>query len=105
MILILFINSASEDVQTQKQGMVFIFSMDEAAVRSILTHHHPSGTALYKLYREGQPVRRSCTHFCLPENNFRMRLLRSIMTLAMSKEDRVRTRIHMDGTKLWIVFI
>ena len=92
----------SEDIETQKRGVIFIFSSDENALNVI-----SSSKTEYSLYREGSPVRRSCTHFCLPENNPKMRIVRAIMMLAMSREERVRTRIHMDGkifvTASWIL--
>jgi len=84
----------SEDIETQKKGVIFIFSSDESALSSISNF---ASKKEYSLYREGSPVRRSCTHFCLPEKNPKMRIFRAIMMLAMSSEERVRTRIHMDG--------
>ena len=73
---------------------VFIFSTDEKAVNMV---QDIKDRKEYALYREGSPVRRSCTHFCLPENNTKMKHIRAIMMLAMSEEERVRIRIHMDG--------
>ena len=84
----------SEDIETQKNGVIFIFSTDEKAVKVV---QDIKDRKEYALYREGSPVRRSCTHFCLPENNIKMKHIRAIMMLAMSKEERVRIRIHMDG--------
>lgn len=82
----------SEDVETQKRGVVFVFSANEAALRLL-----SKSKKEYGLYREGSMVRRSCTHFCLPENNPKMMVLRSLVMLAMPKEDLTRTRFHMDG--------
>lgn len=84
----------SEDVETQKRGVIFIFSTDEDALQMI---SNTSDKTEYSMYREGSPVRRSCTHFCLPENNPKMRTVRAVLMLAMPREERVRTRIHMDG--------
>jgi hypothetical protein len=84
----------SEDIETQKKGVIFIFSTDEKAVNMV---QDIKDRKEYALYREGSPVRRSCTHFCLPENNTKMKHIRAIMMLAMSEEERVRIRIHMDG--------
>ena len=85
----------SEDISTQKNGVIFIFSTDEKAFNMV---QNIQDRKEYALYREGSPVRRSCTHFCLPEtNNIKMKHIRSVIMLAMSKEERVRTRIHMDG--------
>ncbi|OEU14256.1 hypothetical protein FRACYDRAFT_261924, partial [Fragilariopsis cylindrus CCMP1102] len=84
----------SEDISTQKNGVIFIFSTDEKAFNMV---QNINDRKEYALYREGSPVRRSCTHFCLPEtNNIKMKHIRSVIMLAMSKEERVRTRIHMD---------
>lgn len=84
----------SEDVPTQKRGVIFVFSSDDNALKMI---SNPASKMEYSMYREATPVRRSCTHFCLPENNPTMRVVRAIMMMAMSLEERVRTRIHMDG--------
>jgi len=84
----------SEDTETQKRGVIFIFSSDDNGLDLI---SNSASRKEFTLYREGSPVRWSCTHFCLPENNPKMRIVRSIMMLAMSREERVRTRIHMDG--------
>jgi len=84
----------SEDIETQKRGVIFVFSSNEDALNLI---SNPASKTEYSLYREATPVRRSCTHFCLPENNPKMRVIRAIMMMAMSREERVRTRIHMDG--------
>jgi len=87
----------SEDVETQKRGVIFVYSTDESALQTL---SHPSDKVQYTLYREGSPVRRSCTHFCLPENNPKMNIIRAVMMLAMPRGERVRTRIHMDGLTL-----
>lgn len=84
----------SEDVETQKRGVIFVFSSDEDGLQMI---SNPSAKKEYRMYREGSPVRRSCTHFCLPENNPKMRTIRAVLMLAMPQEELVRTRIHMDG--------
>jgi hypothetical protein len=84
----------SEDVETQKRGAIFIFSTNDDALQLL---SEPSAKKEYSIYREGSPVRRSCTHFCLPENNPKMTIVRAIIMMAMSREDRVRTRIHMEG--------
>eukprot|EP00535_Pseudo-nitzschia_heimii_P009271 CAMPEP_0197177844 /NCGR_PEP_ID=MMETSP1423-20130617/3306_1 /TAXON_ID=476441 /ORGANISM="Pseudo-nitzschia heimii, Strain UNC1101" /LENGTH=658 /DNA_ID=CAMNT_0042627457 /DNA_START=122 /DNA_END=2098 /DNA_ORIENTATION=- len=84
----------SEDIETQKRGVIFVYSSDENALTLI---SNSASKREYNLYREGSPVRRSCTHFCLPEDNPKMRIVRAIMMLAMSREERVRTRIQMDG--------
>eukprot|EP00531_Pseudo-nitzschia_arenysensis_P015003 CAMPEP_0116126620 /NCGR_PEP_ID=MMETSP0329-20121206/6425_1 /TAXON_ID=697910 /ORGANISM="Pseudo-nitzschia arenysensis, Strain B593" /LENGTH=669 /DNA_ID=CAMNT_0003620707 /DNA_START=29 /DNA_END=2038 /DNA_ORIENTATION=+ len=82
----------SEDVETQKRGAIFVFSANEQALRML-----SESKKEYDLYREGSMVRRSCTHFCLPENNPKMIVLRSLVMLAMPRDERLRTRIHMDG--------
>jgi hypothetical protein len=84
----------SEDIETQKRGAIFIYNTGDNATELI---SDPADKLEYRMYREGSPIRRSCTHFCLPENNHKMRILRAVMMLAMPREDRVRTRIHMDG--------
>lgn len=84
----------SEDVETQKRGVIFVFNTGEDASELV---SDPADKLEYSVYREGSPVRRSCTHFCLPENNHKMRVVRAVMMLAMPREERVRTRIHMDG--------
>ena len=88
----------SEDIETQKRGAIFVFSTDEDALKLL---SDPVAKREYILYREGSMIRRSCTHFCLPENNPKMVIVRSVMMLAMSSEERVRTRIHMDGEFAW----
>ena len=93
-LLMYMYSVVSEDIETQKRGVVLVFSTDEEALQVM---NDPKDREEYRLYREGSPVRRSCTHFCLPENNPKMRILRAVMMVAMSKEERVRTRIHMDG--------
>ena len=84
----------SEDVETQKRGVIFIYSADEYALQIL---SDPEAKKEYSLYREGSTVRRSCTHFCLPANKPKMNLVRSAMMLAMPTGERIRTRIHMDG--------
>ena len=84
----------SEDIETQKRGCIFVFSADEEQLELLSI---PEAKHEYSLYREGSMVRRSCTHFCLPENNPKMKIARSIIMLAMSRDDRIRTRIHMEG--------
>eukprot|EP00536_Pseudo-nitzschia_multiseries_P017107 jgi/Psemu1/223792/e_gw1.1382.6.1 len=87
----------SEDIETQRRGVIFVFSSSEEALRVL---QDPTDKMEYAMYREGSPVRRSCTHFCLPEDNPKMRLIRAVMTIAMPREERFRTRIHMDGKLL-----
>uniref|UniRef100_A0A7S4EL90 DUF6824 domain-containing protein n=1 Tax=Pseudo-nitzschia australis TaxID=44445 RepID=A0A7S4EL90_9STRA len=84
----------SEDIETQKRGVVFIFSTSEKA---LMVLQNPDDKVAYSMYREGCPVRRSCTHFCLPENKPKMRIVRAVMMLAMPRQERIRTRVHMDG--------
>eukprot|EP00537_Pseudo-nitzschia_pungens_P005530 CAMPEP_0172366190 /NCGR_PEP_ID=MMETSP1060-20121228/14061_1 /TAXON_ID=37318 /ORGANISM="Pseudo-nitzschia pungens, Strain cf. cingulata" /LENGTH=679 /DNA_ID=CAMNT_0013089933 /DNA_START=111 /DNA_END=2150 /DNA_ORIENTATION=+ len=84
----------SEDIETQRRGVIFVFSTSEEALPLL---QHPNDKMEYTMYREGSPVRRSCTHFCLPENNPKMKVVRAIMMLAMPREERIRIRIHMDG--------
>ena len=93
-IFIYIFQVVSEDIETQKRGCIFVFSADEDALEVLSI---PEAKHEYRLYREGSMVRRSCTHFCLPENNPKMKIARSVIMLAMSSEDRVRTRIHMEG--------
>lgn len=84
----------SEDAETQKRGVVFVLSENEGTLELL---SDSDAKKEYGLYREACMVRRACTHFCMPENNPKMVFLRSMMMLAMSREDRLRTRIHMDG--------
>jgi hypothetical protein len=84
----------SEDIETQKRGVIFIFSTNDDAIELL---SDPEAKKEYSVYREGSPVRRSCTHFCLPENNPKMSIVRAVITMAMPREERVRTRIHMEG--------
>jgi len=91
----------SEDVDSQKRGIIFVFSTNEEGRKTL---SDPSDKMEYSLYREGSPVRRSCTHFCLPENNRKMRIVRAVMMLAMAREERIRTRIHMDGKLCYILY-
>lgn len=89
----------SEDVETQRRGCIFIFSANDHAIQTI---SEPSAKKEYSIYREGSPIRRSCTHFCLPEDNPKMRMVRYFMMMHMRREERVRTRIHMEG-KLFLI--
>jgi len=84
----------SEDIETQKRGVIFIFSTNNDALELL---SDPASKKEYSMYREGSPVRRSCTHFCLPENNPKMSIIRSVIMMAMPREERIRTRIHMEG--------
>lgn len=84
----------SEDTETQKRGAIFIVSIYDDLLGFI---SNPSSRKEYCIYREGSPVRRSCTHFCLTENDPEMRITYAIMMLAMSPVERIRTRIYMDG--------
>lgn len=84
----------SEDVETQKRGVIFVFSTSEDALQLL---SNPEAKKEYSQYREGSMVRRSCTHFCLPENNPKMTIVRTVMMLAMPREERLRTRIYMEG--------
>lgn len=84
----------SEDIETQKRGVIFILSTDEDTL-GLLSDPHAKEE--YGLYREACMVRRSCTHFCMPEKNHKMAHVRSMMMMAMSREERYRTRIYMDG--------
>ena len=88
----------SEDVETQKLGAVAIFSTNpnEDTVMNVMSSE--TNRAEYKLYREGYPTRRACSHFCLHEqDNSKMRLVRYLTMSCMTREDRIRTRVHMDG--------
>jgi hypothetical protein len=86
--------TVSEDIETQKRGVIFIFTTNDDALELL---SDPASKKEYSMYTEGSPVRRSCTHFCLPENNPKMNIIRAIIMMAMSREERIRTRIHKEG--------
>jgi hypothetical protein len=82
---------ASEDTETQRNGVVVIFwpGMDN------IDGHIPNSRhrLLVRKTVMGMPTRSASIHFCFPNTHF-FNILRSVLTMVMSPLHRLRVKLH-----------
>jgi hypothetical protein len=83
----------SEDVETQKNGVVVIITWDEDVSLSGGMAITPEEHELVRRLKDGLPFRWSAVHICVPDGPF-SRLLRAFILLAFGQESRVRVRAY-----------
>ncbi len=91
-ILLYFQTVISEDVETQKHGVVLIFAVDDKAADHMVGEYHQDFMRLIKY----PPVRVAVCHQLLRDGP-KFQLLNALWFLVLiSKDQRVRTKFHRD---------
>mmetsp|Transcript_25093 Transcript_25093/g.69213 ORF Transcript_25093/g.69213 Transcript_25093/m.69213 type:complete len:439 (-) Transcript_25093:1688-3004(-) len=84
--------TASEDVESQQKGVVFLVwpGPNESPGRI----PNPTDRSLHQKCNDAAPIRIVAVHFCVPNKPF-FHLLRSIMTFTLGLHYRLRLRFHV----------
>ena len=94
---------ASNDVETQRKGMVFI-GWAEGDFTSTPMPLSTESRRLYRCMLRGMPVRRTAVHFCVPDTLY-FRLLSSFFVTVIvpsgGSNSLVRSRLHV-GTFIFV---
>jgi hypothetical protein len=89
--------AVSDDVETQKKGLVCIFSADKEAIEYFTTKEDQNANARFMATN---PVRYSAMHMALPREPV-FQLMQAMMILELfTKADRIRTRFYPGGLTL-----
>ena len=84
--------SASEDVESQQKGVVFlVWPGPTDGMRQI---PNQTDRTLHDKCNAASPIRIAAVHFCLPNTPF-FHLLRSIMAMTLGKAYRLRLKFHV----------
>jgi len=90
--------SASEDVESQQKGVVFLVWPGNTTMARNIPNQRDR--ALHMKCNNAAPIRIAAVHFCYPNASF-FHLLRSIMAMTMSVSYRLRLRFHVgEGVEL-----
>lgn len=81
----------SEDVDTQRKGLVFILSAQSAPEDSLL--HDKDVWKEHKAFNEAMPVRFTAIHICLPDGPAH-HLFKALFVVVTPPTSRARIRVH-----------
>jgi len=84
--------TASEDVESQQKGVVFL--VWPGPNESLGRIPNPTDRSLHQKCNDAAPIRIVAVHFCVPNKPF-FHLLRSIMTFTLGLHYRLRLRFHV----------
>lgn len=95
-MLLYFFQVLSDDVEAQKQGLVFILSADVKLLSmEIEDMSDPEKRIAHIFLRDAIPVRSCAFHFCLPnDGSLAHQLIWALFMLQVGSSKRVRTRFH-----------
>jgi hypothetical protein len=95
-VLLYFFQVLSDDVETQKQGFVFIVSADVKTMRDELEDlSNPDCRSCYIFLQDSLPVRSCAFHFCLPnDGSLAQKVIWALFMVQIGSAKRVRSRFH-----------
>uniref|UniRef100_A0A7S4AGI2 DUF6824 domain-containing protein n=1 Tax=Pseudo-nitzschia australis TaxID=44445 RepID=A0A7S4AGI2_9STRA len=92
--------SASEDIESQQKGVIFLVWPGTDGMRQI---PNQTDRTLHDKCNAASPIRIAAVHFCLPNTPF-FHLLRSIMARTLGKTYRLRLKFHVgEGVEMQYV--
>ena len=91
-MLLYFYHVVSEDVETQKKGLVSIVSCEKGAAEIFYQSTREEQRHVLDLFMN-HPVRESATHFCVPSQGPSFKILKALWAfINTSKDERFRMR-------------